>query len=88
MAADAGARVVAARIGLPVTGIAFGNGRMVKFQRRPTVKGMAVGAFAFKVVGIVVSGRGLMAACAVGGGVGVTAVFVAKQTIQAIVTAC
>lgn len=87
VAVAAGAGVVAARVFLPVTGVTFANGRMVKFQRRPTVNGMAVGAFPGKMVGIVVSRCGLVAACAVGGGVGVTAVFMTQKTFNTLVAA-
>lgn len=67
--------VMIARGCLPVTGIAFGNGRMVIYLQLPAIEGMAVGTFARKMVGIVVGWCGLVTAGTVGVGVGVTAVF-------------
>ena len=76
MTVDAGAGVVAAWIFLPVTGVAFGNGRMVKCQWRPTINRVAVDTFTGKMIRIIVDRCSFVAACAVSVGVGVTAVFV------------
>lgn len=87
VAVDASAGIVGARGFWPVTRVAFGNGRMVKFQWCPTVESMAVGAFAGKVVGVIVRGGGLVAACTISGCSGVTAVFMAGQAVNLSVTA-